>query len=83
MMAQKFVWKGLKAQVGKWAKNCEDCQAAKITRHNKAPPTDLPVTVTKFSAHNLVGPLTPSHGYTYQYSQESGIRHSLYLDKVS
>ena len=35
LMSRKFVWKGLKSQVGKWAKERESCQAAKVIRHIK------------------------------------------------
>ena len=53
-----------------WEENCEDCQAAKITRHNKAPLQTFQVPSQKFQHIyvDLVGPLTPSHGYNYLFS---------------
>ncbi len=46
------------------------CQAAKITRHNKAPLQTFQVPSQKFQHIKvvLVGPLTPSHGYTYLFT---------------
>ena len=39
---------GLKAQIGKWAKECESCQAAKVTRHTKASLQIFAVPARKF-----------------------------------
>ena len=65
-MSQKFVWKGLKTQVGKWAKKCESCLAAKVTRHIKAPLQTFRVPAR--NCQHLVGPLSPSHGYTFLFT---------------
>ena len=42
-----------------WAKACPRCHAAKITRHNTAPPIMLPPASEKFgdNHHDVVGPL--------------------------
>ena len=60
----------VKSQVGKWAKECESCQAAKVTRHIKAPLQTFKVPARKFQhIHvDLVGPLSLSHGYTYLFT---------------
>ncbi len=67
LVASKFVWHGLKKQVGTWAKNCVSCQTAKIQCHVKAPLSTFKVPERRFDHINidLVGPLPPSQGYTY------------------
>ena len=69
IMAQNFVWKRFKAKVGSGQINA-DCQAAKITQHNKDPLQTFQVPSQKFQHINvdLVGPLTSSHGYTYLFT---------------
>ena len=37
LMANKFVWHGLRKQVGLWAKACIPCQTSKVQRHIRAP----------------------------------------------
>ena len=59
MMARKFVWKGIKAQVGKWEElqrlpSCQNYQT------KQGPPADLPGTVTKISAHKCRPGWTPN-----------------------
>ena len=67
LMARKFVWHGLRKQVGLWGKTCIPCQTSKIQRHIKAPLEKFHVPPRRFDhIHvDLVGPLPPSKGYTY------------------
>ena len=43
--ATRFVWKGLKKQVGAWAKQCIKCQSSNIQTHVRSPTE--PFTATK------------------------------------
>lgn len=67
LVAERFVWPGLRKDVAKWAKTCVPCQKSKIHHHVKAPLGTFPVPPGRFlHVHvDLVGPLPPSHGYTY------------------
>ena len=65
LVAAKFVWPGLRKQVGIWAKTCLRCQAAKVHRHPIAP-VDQFVPATRRFDHihvDIVGPLQPSQNY--------------------
>ena len=67
LVAAKFVWPGLRKQVGIWAKACLRCQAAKVHRHTTAP-VDQFVPATRRFDHihvDIVGPLPPSQNYRY------------------
>ena len=67
LVAAKFVWPGLRKQVGIWAKTCLRCQAAKVHRHT-TPSRPVCACDTPFRSHprRHVGPLPPSHNYRYQ-----------------
>ena len=67
LVSQKFVWRGLKKDVRTWVDSCVACQRAKIHRHTKAPFEPFTVPERRFDHVNvdLVGPLPPSHGFTY------------------
>ena len=70
LVAEKFVWRGMQKDVGQWAKQCVDCQTAKVQTHTKAPLARFPVPHRRFDfIHvDLVGPLPPSQGYTYLFT---------------
>ena len=67
LVAEKFVWHGLKKDVRFWVDACVACQRAKVHRHTKAPLEHFAVPERRFDHVNidLVGPLPPSHGFTY------------------
>ena len=67
LLGPKFVWPGLRKDVRAWAAVCVACQRAKVTRHTKAPMALFKVPERRFDHVNvdLVGPLSPSRGYTY------------------
>ena len=67
LMADKFVWHGLRKQVGLWAKACIPYQASKVQRHVRAPLQTFQVPHRRFNhIHmDLVGQLPPSNGFTY------------------
>ena len=67
LVANKFVWHGVKKQVNKWAQECLACQTSKIQSHVRSPVIKILVPAKKFShIHvDLVGPLPPSEGFTH------------------
>ncbi|KAJ8406811.1 hypothetical protein AAFF_G00297270 [Aldrovandia affinis] len=67
---RKFVWHGLRKDVKAWVDTCTACQRAKVHRHIKAPLERFSVPERRFDHVNvdLVGPLPPSHGYTYLFT---------------
>lgn len=70
MISDKFIWSGLKKQVGLWAKACLRCQAAKVHRHTTAPVAHFAPTTRRFDhVHvDIVGPLPPSQNYRYLFT---------------
>ena len=68
LMSSRFVWKGMATDVGRWCKECQACQKAKITTQPSAPVQPIPVPSRRFThIHvDLVGPLTAStEGFTH------------------
>ncbi|KAK3875588.1 hypothetical protein Pcinc_019547 [Petrolisthes cinctipes] len=67
MIAAKFVWHGLRRDVGNWAKQCIPCQTAKIHRHTKTPLVNFTPPDRRFNhIHiDIVGPLPQSRGVTH------------------
>ena len=67
LLTDRYVWHGIRKQVGIWAKTCKPCQEAKIQRHTKAPLQTFDVPHRRFDHINidLVGPLPSSQGYTH------------------
>ncbi|XP_063369336.1 retrovirus-related Pol polyprotein from transposon 412 [Cydia amplana] len=67
LVAQRYFWPGLNADVGKWAKVCVHCQRAKIQRHTTSPISSFPPTTRFEHIHiDLVGPLpTTASGHRY------------------
>ena len=66
LITSKFVWHGMSREVKEWAKSCLECQRSKIQRHVRAPllPIRAPQHRFKPIHMDLVGPLSPSRGYT-------------------
>ena len=67
MIGERFIWPGMKKDVAQWARECVECQRAKVTRHNQATVQAIPNDVDKFSTVHidLVGPLPPNKGCRY------------------
>ena len=70
LMAAKFMWHGLRKQVGDWARACIPCQTSKIQRHTKAPLQNFPLPDRRFDhVHvDIVGPLPQSRGCTHLFT---------------
>ena len=64
ILAEKFVWHGIRKDVTEWAKNCISCQQSKIHRHIKAPLVHENIPERRFDHIHIdqIGPLPPSSG---------------------
>ena len=62
-----YIWPGLATDVSQWCKECPNCQASKVIKHNKTPFTAFQEPSYKFQAIHIdiVGPLPCSNGYSY------------------
>ena len=66
LVKDEYTWPGVNKQVRQWAKECQNCQRAKVHRHTKAPLGEIPTTARFHTVHiDLVGPLPSSHGFRY------------------
>ena len=65
-VAAKFVWPRMKQDVAKWARDCLDCQRAKVTRHVVPPVGEFAVPNRRFEHLNVDLVTMPlSNGYKY------------------
>ncbi|GFX25676.1 transposon Tf2-11 polyprotein [Trichonephila clavipes] len=67
LMKQRFVWPSISSDVAKWARHCLACQKSKIHRHTRSPLLSFQEPSQRFDHVylDLIGPLSPSNGYTY------------------
>lgn len=67
MVAQRYVWPGVRKDCRKWSQACLACQRSKISRHVSAPlgSFDLPRARFMFVHIDLIGPLPISRGFRY------------------
>lgn len=67
LVAQKYVWPGIRKDCRTWVQQCIDCQRCKITRHSSSPLSIFPTPTQRFShVHlDLIGPLPYSSGFRY------------------
>ena len=67
LITSRFVWPGINSDVRRWTRSCIQCQRAKVQRHSSAPLASFPIPDAHFDVVHIdiVGPLPPSHGYTY------------------
>jgi hypothetical protein len=67
MVAERFVWPGVRRDCRKWAQACVPCQRAKVSRHVAAPLSTYSLPKARFKqVHiDLIGPLPLSQGYRY------------------
>ena len=61
------MWNGINKQVSAWARECVQCQLAKVHRHVRAPLGTFTLPSRRFSHVHLdiVGPLPVSQGFTH------------------
>ncbi len=70
LVATRMVWRGMKADVGRWCRDCQHCARGKVTTQATAAEQPIPIPQQRFShIHvDLVGPLPVSAlGYTYLF----------------
>ena len=69
-ISRRFVWKGMRADVLRLSRACQDCASSKISRHIHSPLVQRPVPLERFSSLHvdLVGPLPVSEGYSYLFT---------------
>lgn len=67
LIRQRFVWPSINKDCRNWARECLDCQRAKINRHTKTElgTFDLPTQRFQHIHCDLIGPLPESHGKRY------------------
>lgn len=67
LIAERFVWPGMRKDCREWSRNCLSCQRAKINRHVSAPlgTFDLPRARFAFLHLDIIGPLPLSQGNRY------------------
>ncbi|KAG6438787.1 hypothetical protein O3G_MSEX000224 [Manduca sexta] len=67
LVAERFVWPGVRRDCREWSRTCLSCQRAKVTRHVSTPLVkfDLPRARFKHVHIDLVGPLPVSQGHRY------------------
>lgn len=67
LVAERFVWPGVRKDCREWSRKCLRCQRAKVHRHVSTPygTFDLPRARFSFIHVDIIGPLPPSHGYRY------------------
>ncbi len=71
LIARRFAWKGMAADVAAWTRDCQQCQRGKVTAQPAAAVEPIPVPARRFShIHvDLVGPLpTSADGYSYLFT---------------
>ena len=67
LITSRFVWPGINSDVRRWTRSCIQCQRAKVHRHTLTPLSSFPTPNARFEVVHIdiVGPLPPSHCYTY------------------
>jgi cleavage and polyadenylation specificity factor subunit 1 len=67
LINSSYVWPSMNTDIQKWTRSCIPCQKAKIQQHTVAPHSTFATPDARFDfIHiDLVGPLTPSQGYSY------------------
>ena len=62
----KFVWPSIRQDVTKWARECQSCQRAKVTRHTVTPIGEFTVPAKRFQHWNVdIVTLPASNGYKH------------------
>lgn len=67
LVADRFVWPGMRKDCREWSRTCESCQRAKVSRHvtTALGTFDLPRARFKNVHIDLIGPLPVSQGFKY------------------
>ena len=67
LIASRYTWPNIKADVRRWAQSCLQCQRSKVQRHTITPLATFSTPDARFDkVHiDIVGPLPPSRGFRY------------------
>ena len=67
LITERFIWPNMRKELRLWSKQCLSCQRSKVHRHNRSPLGEFPLPDGRFKhIHvDIVGPLPPSHDFTY------------------
>lgn len=67
LVSERYFWPRMKSDIKNWTVSCIKCQRAKVTRHTRTEPLQIPVPPGRFSHVHLdiVGPLPVSQGQSY------------------
>ncbi|GBP70476.1 Uncharacterized protein K02A2.6 [Eumeta japonica] len=67
LVAERYVWPGIRKDCVVWSRSCLACQRTKINRHVFAPLSKFNLPRARFTQIHidLIGPLPPSQGYRY------------------
>ena len=67
LITERYVWPSINRDVRQWTRTCLQCQRCKVQRHTCAPLSNFEIPTARFShVHiDLVGPLSPSNGFSY------------------
>lgn len=67
LLADRYVWPRMRADVKRWVQTCLPCQRNKVQRHTRPTPSEFPPPDRRFShIHaDLVGPLPLCQGFRY------------------
>ena len=67
IMARAYVWRNMRRDVLRWARQCRACATSKIARHVKPPVRPIPVPEGRFQhVHvDIVGPFVQDRGKKY------------------
>ena len=70
LVAERFIWPGVRKDCREWSRQCVACQRAKVSRHVSSPlgTFDLPRARFAFIHIDIIGPLPISQGYRYCFT---------------
>lgn len=70
LVAERYVWPGVRKDCRQWSRQCLACQRAKVNRHVSSPlgTFGLPRARFAFVHVDIIGPLPVSQGYRYCFT---------------
>lgn len=70
LITERFVWKGMSADINQWTRTCLHCQSSKVGRHQSTPLQRPSTPSGRFEALHvdIVGPLDPANGHRFLFT---------------
>lgn len=67
LVGDRYIWPTMNKDIGVWVKQCHDCQRAKVSKHTRLFPEQIPIPKGRFQhIHiDIVGPLPICKGNRY------------------